>query len=223
MEKVTVALKAEGQALSDALQDVSADELARVSNCPPWTVAELIVHTASSITMGALDDAAPMAVPREPADYYRRAERATVEYHERNVKRTQEAARRTLGRTTAAACFGEALNQTLELITAANLNRVVEITGVGPMRLGDWLISRVIAVAAHGLDVAISLNRQPWTTTEAREVMAPVYVSLLGASPPPELDWDDYRFFEVSTGRALPSDRERSILGAAADRFPLLS
>lgn len=55
----------------------------------------------------------------------------------------------------------------------------VQSRAVGAMRFDDWLRTRVIAVAAHGLDVAITLNRQPWTTAAALQVIRPVLVVCL--------------------------------------------
>ncbi len=89
------------------------------------------------------------------------------------------------------------------------------------MRLGGWLATRVVALAAHGLDVAITLELPPWTTPPALAVMRPIFLSLLGRAAP--VDWTDQRLLQVATGRAQLTDRDRVELGPAAGRFPLLS
>jgi hypothetical protein len=109
------------------------------------------------------------------------------------------------------------------LVEGDDLGRVVEVPGVGAMRLGDWVATRVVAVAAHGLDVAISLGREGWTTVGALAVVRPVFVDLLGEEPSGELGWDDAAFLAVATGRRPLSEEEREVLGERAGRFPLLS
>jgi hypothetical protein len=91
------------------------------------------------------------------------------------------------------------------------------------MTLADWVSNRVMSLAAHGLDVAITLDRPPWTTRSALTETGPVLVSLLGMPPLAELGWDDQALLAAGTGRRpLPED-ERRILGPAQLRFPLLS
>jgi hypothetical protein len=69
------------------------------------------------------------------------------------------------------------------------------------MRLGDWTATRVISVAAHGVDIALTLRRVPWTTRSALTVMGGVFVSLLGVELPQRLAWDDQLLLEAATGR----------------------
>ena len=89
--------------------------------------------------------------------------------------------------------------------------------------MGDWAATRVIAVAAHGLDVAITLGWEPWTTEAALAVVRPVFVDLLGAEPTAALEWDNGTFLAVATGRRALTEAERVLLGSRRERFPLLS
>lgn len=126
-----------------------------------------------------------------------------------------------------AQCFDDVLGRTLKALADADadadLDRVVEVDRVGAMRLTDWLITRVISVAAHGLDVAMTVNRPAWTTPLALRTIRPVFVSLLGGEPPAALGWSDQQFFRIGTGRERLSETERTALGPVAGRFPLLS
>jgi hypothetical protein len=108
----------------------------------------------------------------------------------------------------------------LEEWTTSDPDRVVELEQ-GAALLTDYAVTRLISHAAHGLDLALSLNRQPWTTPTAIAVMRPVYESLLGVPPPPE--WSDQHFFACATGRQALTPADRAAAGPAADRFPLLS
>lgn len=223
MTDVLGALADEGAAFERALQGVAASEFERVTNCPPWTLSELVVHVAASIRIGEFAPAASDAVLREPADYYRRPERSTETYRQSNVQQAQELAIDLQTPSLACGYFSYRLQQTLAQLVRLDLDRPVHIHRVGAMRLRDWLISRVISVAAHGLDVAITLRCTAWTTATAHDVMRPTFVSLLGREPPADLAWDDQHFFELATGRCQLTGTERTQLGSQAARFPLLS
>ncbi len=220
-DRVLEAFDAEGRALLDVVRDLTAADLARPTNCPPWNLTELLVHIAGSIRAGAFASAEGAAEAHEPADYYRRPERDTAEYRDRNVQVAQQAAREVVQRTTVHDGLAGALRDTTSALAGDDLDRIVELDRVGPMRLGGWLATRVVALAAHGLDVAITLELKPWTTPPAQVVMRPIFLSLLGRAAP--VGWSDQRLLEAATGRSPLTDRERVDLGPDADRFPLLS
>jgi hypothetical protein len=91
------------------------------------------------------------------------------------------------------------------------------------MVLAEWILTRVIAVAAHALDVAITLDRPPWTTDAALRVTRPVFIDLLGDHPPDSPRWTGHEFLAAATGRRPISGADRHELGQLADRLPLLS
>ncbi|MGI8417447.1 MAG: hypothetical protein ACR2P2_14835 [Nakamurella sp.] len=91
------------------------------------------------------------------------------------------------------------------------------------MLFGEWLRTRVISVAAHGLDAAITLRRSAWTTAAAHQLIRPVLLDLLGDTPPSELGWDNQRFLATATGRSQLTESEHRSLGRLAEKFPLLS
>jgi hypothetical protein len=157
------------------------------------------------------------------ADYYRRPERDTPDYRQSNVDRTTEAARDVLARTSAARWFEDVSQDTVMRLSRFDLGQIVQIPSCGPMKLADWVLTRVMSVAAHGLDVALTLGLQPWTTRPALQVTRPVLTSLLGAEPPAPLGWDDQTLLAAGTGRRKLTPRERAVLGSLQNRFPLLS
>ena len=75
-------------------------------------------------------------------------------------------------------------------------------------------------MAAHGLDVALTLGIEPWTCRPALNVTRPVLVSLLGAEPPARLAWDDRTLPAAGTGRWPLTHHERTVLGSLQHRFP---
>lgn len=196
VDHIRQAFAIEAEALRSQLTDLAAQSYELPTNCPPWTLAELVVHIGSSMRLPEFDRAEEATVAA--ADFYRRPERSTTEYRQHNVAAVQNYAARILATTTAAAYFGTALDETLHGL--ANIaDHPVVVPDVGPMLFSEWLRTRLISVAAHGLDVAISLGREPWTTGAALMAMRPVFVSLLGAEPPQTMG--EQEFFEISTGR----------------------
>jgi uncharacterized protein (TIGR03083 family) len=218
------ALAEESRTLSAVLLKLDADEFERPTNCPPWDLKELVVHTAASIGLrGDFGSPQPGASLLSPADYYRRPERATSQYRDRNVDHAQNLAMRLPAGVTAAGMFEQVWRETVGRLRDQDPDRRIQIPAVGAMRLGDWTVTRVISVAAHGVDVALTLRRPPWTTSSALTVMRGVFLSLLGVELPQRLAWDDQLLLETATGRRSLTDRDRVILGPLQERFPLLS
>jgi uncharacterized protein (TIGR03083 family) len=215
------ALRQEILALSAVLYELDPAQFSRPTNCPPWNLRELIVHMAASVAIrGPFLTADSQSILASAADYYRRPERDTSAYRQRNVDRTQQ-----LARTVAApgAWFDQISRDAVARLGEDDLERAVLIPGRDPMRLADWVVTRVISIAAHSLDVAITLDRQPWTTEAALTIIRPVFVDLLGVEPPTSLGWDGLALLETATGRRTLTDRERVLLGPRHERFPLLS
>jgi uncharacterized protein (TIGR03083 family) len=220
------ALRAESRALSAVLRQVDPGDFGRPTNCPPWNLNELVVHIAMSIHLGDDDEfatATPLSEVVTAADYYRRPERDTPDYRQSNVDRTREAATDVLARTTAAHWFDEVSRDTVLRLSRLDQGRLVQIPSCGPMKLADWVSTGVMSVAAHGLDVALTLGLEPWSTRTALDITCPVLIALLGAELPAQLGWDDRTLLAVGTGRRALTSPERVVLGPLQNRFPLLS
>ena len=95
---------AECSALSRALELLTAEDFVRPTNCPPWTLHELVVHVADSLAMPDAGSPPPAEgwPVRSAADYYCRPERHTDEYRGSNVARTRRRAATVAPETTAA-------------------------------------------------------------------------------------------------------------------------
>ena len=221
---VWVALREEIAALSAVLNTLAQPQFELPTNCPPWTLEELAIHTAASVGLrAALPSAEPGSVPSSAADYYRRPERGTSQYRQRNVDRTVELAARLRAQTSPARWFDEVTRDAMTKLGDDDLDRIVLISQRSAMRLADWVLTRVISVAAHGLDVALTLGRPPWTTAEALAVIRPVFVELIGAEPPASLGWDDHALLATATGRRALKAEEQTLLGPLRERIPVLS
>lgn len=81
----------------------------------------------------------------------------------------------------------------------------------GPMRLDEYLATRVVELVVHHLDVRAALDLPPGTSPAAGRLVVDVLERLLGDSRPRNLGRD--RFMLVATGRLRSDD----------PRFPLLT
>lgn len=218
-----VALRQETGALSAVLRPLDPAQFDRPTNCPPWDLRELVVHTAASVGIRApFPSAGPQPALSSAADYYRRPERDTRQYRQRNVERTRQLAAEVLAGTSPARWFDEVTQDAVTKLSQDDLSRTVLISGRA-MRLADWVVTRVVSVAAHGLDVALTLGSQPWTTSSAMTVVRPVLVELMGAEPPASVNWDDHTLLATATGRRALTTTEQMLLGPLRERVPVLS
>lgn len=221
MRTVQGVVLAECEAIASALNDIDGKTaFSAETNCPPWTLKELVVHTWQTILLPRVFTPAIDGRPKTAADWYRRAERETPEYRSRNVDQARKAAAAfTTGGEAVAALLASA-RQFEERISVENLDAIITTPRVSPIVLREYVVTRVISVAVHGLDVAISTGTDPFTTEAGLELTCEVLEELLGTSRI-ELGWAARELFAWGTGRTTPaSDR---VTEQIAERLPLIS
>lgn len=215
------ALRAETESLLDALGG-SFDEVAACpTRLPAWTVGDLLAHVWRDLDRLRVGLAAPPAatIDVDAVSYWRSYDPAS--------RGPQIAARaiETAARFPEGAALADDLRRVLDEGLAAA--RIVpddrSITTWGPgMRLDEFLATRVLEVAIHGLDLADALGRDPWLTPGAAAITRGILTRLLGVEPPAIQQMSDVSFFELASGRRTPSRAERLAIGSIAPRFPLL-
>lgn len=213
------AFDAECTALTTFVAQLGRADFERPTNCPPWTLHELVVHIAGSINVPAHFPPAGVAPAMTAGDYYRRPERDTVEYRTQNVDRVREHAA-TVPIGEAASVLRETWERASSIFAAREPNQPIDVRGKA-MTVDAYLLTRLISVAAHGVDIAITLDTPRWTTPEALRAVRPVLIDLLGADPPAA--WSDQDLLEIGTGRRPLTDVDGHALARLAERFPLLS
>lgn len=214
------AFSAESQRLLEAIRATDEAEFDRPSPCAPWTVAELAYHVR--MTMGRLHgmltepepEPGPQSQP-EPqprpdpraglvsaAGYYRADHRFSADA---DTERIESARRGAAALPDAAARiddFAKARRHALELVRAAPAERVVRTRHGDLMSLTEFLRTRVLELAVHGLDLAAALGREPWMTPSAAQVTEEL---LLPASAAATLraraGWDRVTLIGALTGR----------------------
>ncbi len=115
----------------------------------------------------------------------------------------------TLDRTGLDAAFATAWRATVE-VTAERGPGALVATLRGPMRVDEYLATRVLEVCVHHLDVRAALDLPPASTPEAGRLTMAILEGLLGGPRPRNLGRN--RFIQVATGRVDSDD----------DRFPLI-
>ncbi|MBB6172362.1 uncharacterized protein (TIGR03083 family) [Nocardiopsis mwathae] len=198
--EVVAALGAEVSRLVRVLSGLSEEEVVRPTRCSPWDVAALAVHT-----VGALDRVGVMLGAEAPgravvgaAGYYRPDVRLSAEVDADRVRSAVEvAARRSDAGEMGRVCAG--VWRGLEPRLAREpVDRVVLTRHGDAMLLTDFLVTRVVELVLHGVDLADALGREPWPDGAALGVVE--RLAFGGGDPGlPALD-----AVRAATGRALP-------------------
>ena len=162
------AFDAECSTLVAVVRGLTPLQLSSPTNCPPWTLHELVVHIADSIETPEAEIGAPLARAdrHTAADYYRRPERRTVDYRTRNVDHARQLAA-AVHPDDDAELLDAAWQQTSVTMARHQPDQLLRTAGL-TLALDDYLLTRVMSVAAHGIDVAITLERPPFTSGSAR-------------------------------------------------------
>ena len=205
------ALRAEAEALTSALSEMPAAAWDRPTRCDPWRVRDVVGHVITALGRVPVMIAAPApaAADTTAPGYYRPDER---------FGSTTDADRISTAQNRADApppMLVEELADTWRTVVTVSESqppdRVVHTRHGDAMLLTDFLATRVIELALHGLDIADGAGSRPWLTPAATEV---VLETMFGAGWR-TVGWDQETLVRKSTGRAPVSAAEIEYLRGA--------
>ena len=213
------AFGAEGRQLSRVLAGLDDVAFARPTACAPWTVAELAYHVR--MTMGRLPGmlAAPEPAGSDlvsAAGYYRADQRFSAAANEGRIESAQRGAAALAGAAARARDVEVARRQAELALRDAPPGRVVTTRHGDRMLLREFLRTRVLELAVHGLDLAAALDREPWVTAQAAHVtedllLPPAAAGRLRA----QTGWDRVGLIARLTGRRPVTPAEAELIQSA--------
>ena len=215
------ALASESAQAESALRALAADAFARPTRCPAWDVRGLTGHMLRDVDriIEYIGEPAPDKGDTGAAEYYTRYDPVvdSAQVAANSIERAAQFA------TTDDLIdgFASTWRSAVDLARAEGPDRLVQVRWGPRLRLDDYLETRVLEMAVHGLDLADALDMKPWLTAEGGAIVRELLTWLLGAAPP--TSWDDVELADKGTGRSQLTAKDRADLGAAADRFPLLA
>ncbi|WP_051023025.1 maleylpyruvate isomerase N-terminal domain-containing protein [Nocardia pneumoniae] len=207
---VRPAFRAESSRLSEVLGELTEAQFALATPCPPWNVAELAVHITSAVArvLAGLDAPAPPRADIAAADYYRPAIFDAAANAER-VRMAQRDAANYRNATAITAAFDDTWRRTDTAISAQPADRLITTRWGDGILLSEFMITRVVELVLHGLDLAIALGASAWTTPEAAAVVG----DFLQIEPAiTHLGWDRRTALAKASGRCALSTEESAEL-----------
>ncbi|GIJ49533.1 hypothetical protein Val02_64190 [Virgisporangium aliadipatigenens] len=225
MRTLLAAFTAEARAIEDALSAASQEEFDRPTRCAPWRVRDLLAHVGAAVdrvpamlaavppTAGP-PTAGPPAATTDAAGYYRRDRRFSPEVDAARVSGSIEAANREPHPVRRFAASWRAAHAAALVAPA---DRLVLTRHDDTMLLSDFMLTRVVELALHGLDLADALARPAWLSPPSSEILLGLLL------PGPDIPWSAEVTIRKATGRAEASPSDRAALAAAGLRPLALS
>ncbi|WP_017575507.1 maleylpyruvate isomerase N-terminal domain-containing protein [Nocardiopsis kunsanensis] len=170
-EQVISAVASEVGVLGAVLDRLEEQEVWAPTRCEPWDVAALAVHTVGAVVRVA--DALKERVPEggggvvSAVGYYSPDVRFSVEVDAARVGSALLVARRRSDAGEPARVLTEHWGRLEPCLWAEPGDRVVVTRHGDRMLLTDFLVTRVLELTVHGLDLADALGRDPWASSEA--------------------------------------------------------
>jgi uncharacterized protein (TIGR03083 family) len=206
----------EAESLTRDLADAPEAEFSKASPCQPWTVGDLLHHIR--IGAGRLQEL--LSQPEPPAesklisavDYYRPEKRFTHAVNEDRISAAQRGAAKLGSGKAVLHDFDRTWRVSYDLAKTAPTTRVIRTRHGDPMLLTEFLRTRVLELAVHGLDLAAALQRTPWLTEEAAHIVEDLIFPGKAGQLRKITSWSNALLIAKATGRVPLADGERTLL-----------
>ena len=218
-DMIQEAFGAEAGQLSRVLAGLDDAAFARPTACAPWTVAELVYHVR--MTMGRLPGMLVAPEPAGPdlvsaAGYYRADRRFSTAVNAGRIQSAQRGAAALDGAAARARDFEAARRRAELALRDAPPGRVVATRHGDRMLLTEFLRTRVLELAVHGLDLAAALDREPWVTAQAAQASEDLLLPAAAAGRlRTETGWDRVGLIARLTGRHPVAPAEAGLIQSA--------
>ncbi|HEX5597979.1 MAG TPA: maleylpyruvate isomerase N-terminal domain-containing protein [Micromonosporaceae bacterium] len=202
-DRVMAAFNAEAQQLSARMFDLTEEDWSKPTACEPWSVAELLGHVVTVLAWlpGMLEAEAPSEATVSAVDYYRPDSRFSPETNTKRIELARSRAAAATGGRALVEEFDQTWQEVYQRCAKEPADRVVRTRHGDAMLLTDFLVTRVVEVAVHGLDLAAALDRPPWLTDPAGQLLVELLLGPGGLDVVGELGWDRLTFLYKATGR----------------------
>jgi uncharacterized protein (TIGR03083 family) len=219
---VLAAFDAESSRLAKVADGLAEASFARPSPCVPWTAGELLFHVQQTMDRLGAMLAEPEPDGSELVDapgYYRADQRFSAAVNDERIASGQRGAAALSGAGERARAFRDARDRAWALVCAAPAARVVRTRHGDRMLLAEFLRTRVLELAVHGLDLAVAVGRAPWTTEQAAAVTAGLLLTAADAARLMEAaSWDQVTLIAKLTGRVPLTPPETGLVGSLGIR-----
>ncbi|MFC4337923.1 maleylpyruvate isomerase family mycothiol-dependent enzyme [Salininema proteolyticum] len=211
----TAALRSETDRLTTELRTLSEEDWGLPTRCGPWTVADLVAHVSRGIARvsDCVAGPEPLSSDTDAVGYFRPGDRFSAATDGERLASAQRAAE---GMTPDehVSLLERRLSAALADASSRPGGRRVVTRHGDRMELGQFVLTRVIEVALHGIDVADAVGRPRWTTDEAADVLLPLFLKGHNDIDIPEAS----EFLARASGRApLGPDLARRLEEAGID------
>ncbi|MFF6772034.1 maleylpyruvate isomerase N-terminal domain-containing protein [Streptomyces sp. NPDC012637] len=202
-DRVLEGFRVEAGALTRAMSGLSPAEWNLPTRCSPWSVLDLLGHVC--VVIGWLPDMLNAPAPDEPeisaAEYYRPDDRFSPRTNESRITLAKDRAAQAADGAAFAEDFATTWQRVDRLCQAQQADRTVRTRHGDAMLLSEFLLTRVVEVAVHGLDLADALGREPWLTSSAADAVTELLLGTEHGTATDQLGWNRTRFLRKATGR----------------------
>lgn len=210
--RVLRAFRLESQALYRAVSRLPEPQWTRPTRCDPLSVRELLAHVHVVIAWlpDMLQGPEPDDAAMTAAEYYRPDDRFAPHSNAARIAMAQD---RTAGVTDGAGLaedFARLARRVEAMCRAEPASRRVYTRHRDAMLLSEFLLTRLMELAAHGLDLADALERPPWLTPEAGEILGDLVLGSGWTTAARSLGWTRPTLLRKATGRAALDGAEEA-------------
>lgn len=206
------ALAAETARLSQALNDIT--DWDAPTRCEPWDAKALLAHITGALARldTMLDAPEPPEATIDAAGYYRPDERFSPEANDLRIDTATQAA--SAGGAAVTADFDATCHRILTRCAEQPPGRRVTTRHGDPMTLDDFLTTRVVETAVHGIDLADALDQPRWTAPEAAAHLTALLLGPRHEQALADLGLGPVAFIAKATGRDAFTPAEQAAVNA---------